>query len=71
MDEIRAMMAAATWERAKGELRALVVIQGHRRLTDRLPATLAEDEARSARWRSFQDRVEAFVRAVEDDGLHE
>jgi hypothetical protein len=57
-------MKAQTWEEAKGKLRALVGIQGS------IPSRPVGDESK-ARWEELSDRVEEFIRGVEDDGLHE
>lgn len=57
---IYSAMKAAAWERAKGELRALVAMQGS------VPST---DTA--SRWDEAGARIEKFITRFEDDGLHE
>ena len=62
---IDAAMKAQQWERAKGELRALIALQGSysfgRDIGDR----------REERWVTLEKRVNAFVQDVEDNGLQE
>lgn len=58
-------MKAATWERAKGELRALVGIKGAVRTE---PTPLPGERFPH---QDLQDAVEAFIANVEDNGLHE
>ena len=61
--EIDAMLKAAQWERAKGELRALVSMQGSY-------SSGGDDTHEYKRWQDLEKRVEAFVADVEDNGLH-
>lgn len=56
------MLKAQQWERAKGELRALVALQGS------YPST--EDE-RASRWRHLSEAVESFIASVEERALQE
>lgn len=68
-DLTRKMLAAAAWERAKGALRELVVIQGHKRLT--APArSLTEEMVSRGGWELLDERVKAFIESIEDDELH-
>ena len=62
---IDAAMKAMQWERAKGELRALVALQGSYSL-GRGPG---DDTA--AKWQKLEKRVNAFIKGVEDDALQE
>lgn len=62
---IDAAMKAQQWERAKGELRALVAIQGSYSL-GRNPG----DET-PAKWQRLETRIEGFIRGIEDDALQE
>lgn len=62
---IDAAMKAQQWERAKGELRALVAIQGSYSL-GRSPG----DES-PAKWQILQKRIEKFIEGVEGDALQE
>lgn len=62
---IDAAMKAQQWERAKGELRALVAIQGSYSL-GRGPG---DDEPE--KWQRLQMAVDEFIRSVENDGLQE
>jgi hypothetical protein len=54
-------MKAQQWGRAKGELRALVDMQGTHASTS--PSYI------TARWQELEARVEAFIKAVELDEL--
>lgn len=56
------MLKAQQWERTKGELRALVAMQGSY-------STGGEDADEYERWKALEERVEAFIREVEEDGL--
>jgi hypothetical protein len=60
-----AAMKAQQWERAKGELRALIAIQGSYSL-GRGPG-----DDRPAKWQRLQVRVDEFIQSVEDDALQE
>lgn len=62
---IDAAMKSQQWERAKGELRALIAIQGSYSL-GRPPG----DET-PTRWQLLQKEVEKFIAQVEDEALHE
>ena len=57
-------MKGATWEDAKGKLRALVVMKGS------VPSRDVRDTGEQP-WEALQSRVEAFIKDVEDEGLHE
>jgi hypothetical protein len=58
--DVRIALKAAQWEKAKGELRALVALQGS------YPAG-----ENTERWKACNDAVEAFVDKVEFEGLAE
>lgn len=62
-----AALKSAQWERAKGELRALVHMQGSYISGEAPGGTSSETE----RWLELGLRVEAFIKSVEDDGLQE
>lgn len=55
-------LKAAQWERAKGELRSLVALQG---------AYLARRGSTEPRWIQLSKRVEAFIKEIEDEALQE
>lgn len=55
-------LKAMQWEIAKGHLRSLAALEGS--------ASSVESE-RPYRFEQIRDRVEAFIRAFEDDGLEE
>lgn len=59
-------LKSAQWERAKGELRALVALQAS--YTDLVPQHM---RTKPDRWIQLSDRVEDFIKAVEDDALQE
>ena len=61
--DVADMMKAQQWERCKGELRALVAMQGSYSSTD--------DSDRTKRWEELGLRVEQFIEGVEVDALHE
>ncbi len=61
---IDSAMKSMVWERAKGELRALVEIQGSYSSAEREPKG-------ESKWERLEAAVNAFVTQVEDDGLHE
>lgn len=63
---LEAALKSQQWEKAKGELRALVAIQGS--YTSPLPAHMQKD---TPRWELLSIRVEAFIKSVEDDALQE
>ena len=69
MDELALQVQKAIeWERAKGQLRAVCVVAGHRRLA----VSTAEDaRAATARWTELDKRVEAFISDIENNGLNE
>lgn len=56
------------WTRAKGELHALVNVEGHRRLLEESHA--GEDDTMS-RYTRLEKKIDDFIRDVEDEGLHE
>ena len=61
---IDSAMKSVEWERAKGDLRALVAIQGSY-------STGVPEREVEPRWETLRDRVEAFIKEIEDDGLAE
>ena len=64
---IRAQKAMA-WERAKGELRSMVIADGHIRPYQQTSERLKEHEKR---WLAIDKRIEEFIADFENDGLHE
>lgn len=54
-------LKAQQWERAKGELRALVALQGSHE----------SNGSNTERWRELDRSVEDFIKSVEDNGLQE
>jgi hypothetical protein len=67
-DETIRTMKLMAWERAKGELRSMVMAQG---MLQTVAPTSETAEASSERWKDLDERIEAFIVSVEDDGLHE
>jgi hypothetical protein len=61
--ELDTMLKGQQWERAKGELRALVSMQGSYKST--------AGNYRSERWEELNAKVHAFIKEVEDDALQE
>lgn len=61
-------LKAAQWERAKGELRALVALQGSYSTSDRPPFDIAPE---TDRWTLLSKRVREFIEDIEMKGLHE
>ena len=59
--DIKGMQKGVLWEIAKGHLRAMVIAGGSSPCTD----------IRSPDWEMVSCRVEAFIKEVEDDELHE
>ena len=62
-------LKAQQWERAKGELRALVAMQGSYSTSGGPPDK--SEAAETRRWHDIDKRVEDFIASVENDGLHE
>lgn len=62
------MLKAQAWEEAKGKLRALSAIEGHRRILMTTPQNV---DLAADKWRKLNDRIEAFIEDLEDDGLPE
>jgi hypothetical protein len=60
--QIDAMLKAQQWERAKGELRAFVAMQG---------SYVSGATERTTRWETLDVAVEAFIGDTELNGLHE
>jgi hypothetical protein len=63
---LEAALKSQQWERAKGELRALVAIQGS--YTSPLPKHMQKERPR---WELLNERIEAFIQSVEGDALQE
>lgn len=59
-------MKSQQWERAKGELRALVALQGS--YTDPIPDQMKKE---TPRYKRLGDRVEDFIKSIEDEALQE
>ena len=58
------MQKAALWEQAKGMLRALSMTEAHRRV-------VTEGRVDDGRWVELDQRVESFIKGIEDDALQE
>jgi hypothetical protein len=67
-DAIQLQMAMA-WERAKGELRSIVIAAGHRRLC--APMTAEHEYRCTDRWIELDARIEKFIKEMEDEGMVE
>lgn len=63
------MQKAVLWEEAKGKLRAMVNVEGHRRLCH--PMTPERERIVSNRWLEITDKIEAFISEAEDNGWNE
>lgn len=67
-DELFSAMKAQQWERAKGELRAMVALLGSQ------PAQYEEgtgDYIENKHWERLKSLTDDFIKEVEDYGLHE
>lgn len=62
---IDAALKGQAWERAKGELRALVQIQGS--YSTGIPSHMKTEPDQ---WELLKAKVNEFIEAVENDGLH-
>lgn len=62
------MLKAQAWEEAKGKLRALSAIEGHRRI---LMSTPQNVDLAANKWRKLNILIEEFIERLEDDGLQE
>ena len=69
LDFLIETMKGVEWERAKGSLRALVTAQG--RTTSSLQGDVERKMMSLARWEKLESLVNAFIKEVEDAGLHE
>lgn len=58
--ELRAILMAQQWERAKGELRAMIGMQG---------ALYEQNTVRD--YREVKAKIEQFIKDFEDEGLQE
>lgn len=56
-----AALRSILWEECKGKLRAMAAFQGSYQV----------DRGSPSSWASLNKRVEAFIKSVEDEGLHE
>jgi len=65
--DIFGALKSVQWERAKGELRAMVALLGSQ------PAQYEPGTGKpiQGKFHDLGKRVEAFIKDVEDDGLHE
>lgn len=63
---IDSAMKAQQWELAKGNLRALVAIQGS--YSTGIPTHMQKEKPV---WEVLESAVNAFIKKVEDNGLHE
>lgn len=61
-----AMLRAMAWERAKGDLRACVVAS-----VTAEPLNSDDDRRQRERWIAFDEKVEAFIGDVENNGMNE
>ncbi len=61
-------LKAQQWERAKGELRALVALQGSYNTSDEPPGVVHPE---TTRWYALQTHVEQFIKSIEYDALQE
>jgi len=69
---IAAALKGQQWERAKGELRSLVALQGSH--NPQWQGCNTRTPYSAAQWEKFNDlhaRVELFISQVEGEGLHE
>ena len=70
MDQAQIQMTKAVlWEEAKGKMRALCHVEGHRRLTE--PMTAGMEKSYTARWTELEAVVEKFIEDFENDGYQE
>lgn len=60
-------LKAQQWEKAKGELRALVALQGSYSSADRTPV----DQEQTERWQALDAAVRNFIQFIEDNALQE
>lgn len=67
MDHIRMSLKAIQWERAKGELRAFAALLGSNESAGANP----HESVTYLQWRKFKAEADAFIRSVENKGLHE
>lgn len=65
-ERLISILAMQQWEKCKGELRALVAIQGSV-LAQYVGNKVVEDRV----WKRLEHRVEKFIDDVEDNGLAE
>lgn len=65
LDLVISGMRATQWSKVKGELNTMVAVVGC--------TTPPRDvgDILLAKWEILQQRVDAFIKSVEDDGLHE
>jgi hypothetical protein len=63
--DIIRVQKAVLWEQAKGQLRAMVLVEGQ---------CSAHDPGHSqqrTRWRDANEQIEDFIKSFESEGLHE
>lgn len=64
---VASALKGAQWERTKGELRAMVALQGSYS-TGSPPGVVSPV---TERWQKLSKCVEEFIKIVEDNGLHQ
>jgi hypothetical protein len=62
------MNKAIVWNQAKGNLRALTDLEGHRRMVD---PTCETKDGFGKKWVELHLRVEEFITEIENEGLQE
>jgi hypothetical protein len=65
LDLLRSGMRAMQWEKAKGELQAMVALVGNT-----IQARPVGDDDPAA-WEKLEERVDTFIKEIEFLGLHE
>ncbi len=65
IDLLGSGMKGQQWERAKGELRAMVMLVGG------MTPHRAVGDTSIAQWQQLEIKIETFIKDVEDNGLHE
>ncbi len=64
-----AMNKAIVWNEAKGKLRALSDLEGHRSMVD--PTCAVTDNGFGEKWVLLRERIENFIEEIENEGLSE
>ena len=62
---------AIQWELAKGYLQAMIVAEGHRRLSEKTSLSSEWLDECGARFKQLKQEIEAFVSKIENEGLSE